>query len=485
MGHSISVYQALVEHAVDPITLIDEHGVVIYQNPACETYFGWTPGDLIGTNIFDYLHPSDLQTAIDAYETIRRGEDQDRIVLRFRNKEGNWRIVEVVASNLEDGGRELMILNTRDVTEHREMLDQLTQSEERFRAAFDTANTIFVIFDMESSIIVDVNPAWTAMTGHSRDSSIGRSAVELGVWKNPSERDRLLALVDERGSVSRFRVTLLDKDNNDRTILIDAQIMPSSHGQRIYFAGVDVTERERFEEQLRQSQRIEAIGQLTSGIVHDFNNMLTVIRGHVELGLARYMDETQTRNAFSAIHDAALRGSDHIEKLVTFSREQDLNPEFFSVGECVNEMVRLLGHTLGSHVGVEVDINDTWQCNVDRGLLENAILNMSINARDAMPAGGNLRISTADVHVDGESARFMDIAPGDYVRLDVADDGKGMSEETQARVFEPFYTTKSPGDGTGLGMSMVFGFVRQSLGHIKIDSEPGRGTTISLYLPRS
>jgi PAS domain S-box-containing protein len=360
MGHSISVYEALVEHAVDPITLIDENGVVIYQNPASAVYFGWEPEDLLGTNIFDHLHPNDLQTAVDAYEAIRRGEDQDRIVVRFRTKDDRWRIVEVVASDLEENGRHLLILNTRDVTE-----------------------------------------------------------------------------------------------------------------------------REHFEEQLRQSQRIEAFGQLTSGIVHDFNNMLTIIRGHVELGLNRYMDEKQTRESFVAIHDAALRGSDHIEQLMTFSRTQDLNPERFAAGECVNDMVKLIGHTLGSQIEIEVHGNDTWQCNVDRRLLENAILNMSINARDAMPQGGRLQIVTRDVRVDEESARFMDVESGDYIGLEVSDTGTGMSEETQARVFEPFYTTKPAVGGTGLGMSMVFGFVRQSLGHIRIESEPGNGTTISLFLPRS
>jgi signal transduction histidine kinase/CheY-like chemotaxis protein len=249
----------------------------------------------------------------------------------------------------------------------------------------------------------------------------------------------------------------------------------------------EAAERSKLAEQLRQSQKMEAIGHLAGGLAHDFNNMLSVIMGSVELakrGLARAGGNPER------YLDAATAGVDRAaaltHRLLAFSRQQPLTPEPIDPNTMVSEMAELLARTLGGAVKLETVLaGGLWRTNADSGELESAILNLAINARDAMPEGGRLTIETSNACLDDDyAARHIGIPSGQYVLIAVSDTGTGMSPELIERAFEPFFTTKPPGQGTGLGLSQVYGFVRQSGGHVKIYSEPGHGTTIKLYLPR-
>jgi signal transduction histidine kinase len=249
----------------------------------------------------------------------------------------------------------------------------------------------------------------------------------------------------------------------------------------------EVHERTRAEEQLRQVQKMEAIGQLTGGIAHDFNNMLAVVIGGLNI-LQRRLEKGDTNIArfVNAAIDGAQRAAALTQRLLAFSRQQPLAPEPLNPNKMISGMTELLTRTLGEHIAVEIVLGaGVWQVKADPGQLENAVLNLCVNARDAMPDGGRLTIETSNSYVDDVVAKEYAIPAGQYALIAVADSGIGMISEVMIRAFDPFYTTKEVGKGTGLGLSQVYGFVRQSGGHVKIYSEIGVGTTVKIYLPRN
>jgi signal transduction histidine kinase len=248
----------------------------------------------------------------------------------------------------------------------------------------------------------------------------------------------------------------------------------------------EVGERMRAEEQLRQAQKMDAIGQLTGGIAHDFNNMLAVVIGALNLMQRRLAKgDTDVTRYIEAATDGANRASALTQRLLAFSRQQPLNPSAIDANKLVTSMTELLGRTLGEHVQIETVLGaGLWRTFADNVQLESAIINLAVNARDAMPEGGKLTIETANASVDAVYGAENGVAPGQYIVICVTDSGTGMTPEIMAQAFDPFFTTKEVGKGTGLGLSQVFGFVRQSGGHVKLYSETGHGTTVKVYLPR-
>jgi signal transduction histidine kinase/ActR/RegA family two-component response regulator len=247
----------------------------------------------------------------------------------------------------------------------------------------------------------------------------------------------------------------------------------------------EIAEREKAEAALRQSQKMEAVGQLTGGVAHDFNNLLTVITGNLDLLERCAGVDGRARGNVEAAQRAAWQGARLAQQLLAFARQQDLRPEIIHLGDAMAEYEGLLRRALGESIEVAIGCDpDLWLCRVDPAQFENSILNLAFNARDAMPAGGRLAISLCNVHFGGCDAP-ANVAAGDYVLVSVADTGKGIAPEQLDRVFEPFYTTKEPGHGTGLGLSQVYGFVEQSGGHVRIESTVGTGTTVMIYLPKA
>ena len=266
-------------------------------------------------------------------------------------------------------------------------------------------------------------------------------------------------------------------------------LVVDDHGkpEAVLAINTDITERLALEEQLQQSQRLEAVGQLTGGVAHDFNNLLTVILGHSEL-LEEQLEETPLlRDSARLIRGAAERAAELPRRLLAFARRQPLAPEIVDVNELINGLTPLLRPTLHEHVDFNiVPCASPWPAFIDPAQLESAILNLCINARDAVSGNGSIVLETANVTLDKNYARRdSEVVPGDYVQVVVSDTGEGIPAAALKKVFEPFFTTKPKGKGTGLGLSMVYGFVKQSRGHIKIYSEPGEGTTVKLYLPRA
>ncbi len=274
-----------------------------------------------------------------------------------------------------------------------------------------------------------------------------------------------------------------------RTMYLDVQAVPLTYLGKpsVMACGRDVTQRRQTDEQLRQSQKSEAVGQLAGGIAHDFNNILTVIIGNLELAADTAGSSPDLQEAIQRALTGAEKGSALTHRLLAFSRRQPLQPETVGINRLVAGMIDLLRRSLGEDIEIETRLDEhLWPAIADAGQLENALLNLAINARDAMPDGGKLTIETANAHLDAEYAeRSTEVTPGDYAMLAVTDTGIGMSREVIQRAFEPFFTTKDVGKGSGLGLSMIYGFIKQSGGHARIYSEPGHGTTVRLYLPRA
>jgi PAS domain S-box-containing protein len=333
--------------------------------------------------------------------------------------------------------------------------------------------------------LVQVNPAWTRLLGWSEAQLLARPFIEFVDAADHAEIADVVARLAAGQVVTGFVDTVMASDGSARTVMWTA--VPDAGSDLFYIIGRDLTEQHRTEEALRQAQKMEAVGQLTGGLAHDFNNLLTGMMGNLELlqhRVARGRLDDLDRFILAA-QGAGRRAASLTQRLLAFSRRQTLDPRPTDVNRLIGGMEDMLRRTIGPENSLEVvGAGGLWAACIDAGQLENALLNLCINARDAMPGGGRLTIETANKWLDDRSARERDLAPGQYLSLCVTDTGSGMDQQTIERAFEPFFTTKPLGQGTGLGLSMIYGFARQSGGQVRIYSEVGLGTTICIYLPR-
>ncbi len=428
-------------------------------------------------------------------------EEQALLARRQATAEANERISLFLSLGL--GGAGLLILAVSvwsiavanrnlkaALTERDQIQDALKDSDALIRAVFENIPDFLYTFEVTPDgrfLVGDFNPALARLVGGRLEEMRGKDIMEAFPILGP----RIKALYDrvlQAGGAITHRETI--DVPGAGPITWESMLAPvfddAGRPVRIVGSSRDITERERAEEAARRSQRMEAVGQLTGGVAHDFNNLLQVIRANLEMVERALKDDRNRTRLQNAIH-AADRAADLTRQLLAFARRQPLEPIVVNPGRLVGDMAELLRRTLGEAIEVETVVaGGLWNTIADPAHIESALLNLAINARDAMPEGGRLTVELANAALDDRyAARDADITPGQYVMLAVSDTGQGMSRETVARVFEPFFTTKPEGKGTGLGLSMVYGFVKQSKGHIQIYSEPGQGTTVKIYLPRT
>ncbi len=370
---------------------------------------------------------------------------------------------------------------------HRQAERALRESEERYRRIIETANEGVWMLDVDLNTTF-VNRRLGSMLGHDAHEMVGRPVLDFvhedsraGTWRNLDRR-----VTTQTGQTEmRFK----RKDGSELWALLEAtpirDAMDRYHG--VLAMLMDITQRKRLEEQLRQAQKMEAIGSLAGGVAHDFNNLLSVVLSYTVMVLSSLKPGDPIRQDLEEVRKAGERAGELTRQLLAFSRQQMLEPTTLDLNQVVAGMERMLRRLVGEEIELSLLTSHTLGTTfADPGQIEQILMNLVVNARDAMPGGGKVAIETANVELDAAYAEaHHDVTPGPYVLLAVSDTGAGMDAATQVRIFEPFFTTKEKGKGTGLGLSTVFGIVRQSGGHVWVYSEPGRGTTFRIYLPRT
>jgi two-component system, cell cycle sensor histidine kinase and response regulator CckA len=447
--------------------------------------FGYEPGQIavFGTTFLSALHPEDK---VRIREELRRGiRDGNSVSLEYRiiRPNGAVRFIHSHTNVIRDAKTNHLVRlvgTAQDITESK-------KAEERFYKAFNANPEPMTIAIMSNGLYIDVNESFLRITEHRREDVIGHTSLDLHFWERPEDRAKFIEILTNRGSVRDLEITFLTKSGEQRIGMILAETIEVD-GQTCVLAIVkDFTDQKGLEKQLRQSQKMEAIGQLSGGIAHDFNNLLSVIIGYCEAIEERLSPDDPLQRKCEQIKKAGQSAASLTSQLLAFSRQQVLAPKILDLNTIVRNVEKMLRRLIGEHIDFSTVLEPGLaSIKADQGQIEQVIVNLVVNARDAMPRGGRLRIETASVHLDEAYVRrHSPQQAGPYVSVTVSDTGTGMDAETQAHIFEPFFTTKEIGKGTGLGLSTVYGVVRQSDGHIWVYSELGHGTTFKIYLPRS
>jgi len=481
--------KAILDSAVAGVITIDSKGLIETVNTSAERQFGYSADELVGRNI-SMLMPEPYSSQHDGYLARYLATGERRVIGIGREVQGLRRDGSIFPMHLSIG--EYSIGNERhftgivyDLSVQRALEARLDREQAMFRSIFDSLPDAGFISDTRYRIRL-VNQAFTHVFGYTNEEVIGRPCGSLceglqdaETFSRPpaSGKDRLTATMQFRRSDGKsFLARAMHQTIFDR------------NGNAIGGLGLihDLTAEREQAAVLLQAQRMEAVGQLTGGVAHDFNNLLTVILGNLEL-LEPKLKTELTISLASEAREAAEMGARLTDRLLTFARRQRLQTHRINLNQFVLNLTELLRRTIGADIDLSTSLAaDLWSTEADPGQVENAVLNLAINARDAMPNGGRLVIETRNASLDADAVALLPgMHPGDYVVLSVADTGVGMAPEVRARAFEPFFTTKGPSKGSGLGLSTIYGFAHQSGGNVTIYSEQGRGTTVNLYLPKA
>jgi two-component system, cell cycle sensor histidine kinase and response regulator CckA len=454
-----------------------------------ERQLGFTVTEALLPGWFEaHVHPEDLAGVMERKAALfTDGHLVDEY--RFADKKGEYRWIRAELRLLRDAaGRPVEVIGSwTDVTARKEAELQVMENEERYRLLFDSNPHPMYVFDSETFVFLAVNKAAVHHYGYSREEFLAMPATDI---RPKEEVAGFLRAVE--GPVGRTHPDVVGvfvhrKKDGTRVQMEVARSPIRLQGRRCWLiSAMDVTERQRLEEQFLQSQKMESMGRLAGGVAHDFNNLLGVITGYGDLLKRKLSGDVRLRRYADEIGKAAERATGLTRQLLVFSRKQVLQPRILDLNASVVETEKMLRRLIGEDIQLVTALDDQLgQVRADPGQIDQVLMNLAVNARDAMPKGGRLTIETANVEVDAAAARTQPgLETGRYVVLTVADTGCGMTAEVRARVFEPFFTTKGEGKGTGLGLATVHGIVTQSDGHIVLDTEPGRGTTFRIHLPR-
>ena len=480
---SDALFRTFAQAIPNQLWTASPQGGLTWINDRTLDFSGLDREGVLGLNWTAIVHEEDLQEAAAAWERSLRSGAPYETEFRLRRRDGafRWHLTRALPLRNDAGEIVRWVGTNTDINERKTAEAHSARELER---VWTLSPIIKLVVSLETGAVVAANPSWTKALGWPAEETLGRSVADFDGPQSGGTADSLAAMVADREAATDREVAVATRDGGRRRIAWTT--VPEE--RLLYAFGRDVTDLRLAEDALRQSQKMEAVGQLTGGIAHDFNNLLQGITGSLDL-VQKRLSQGRTGELERFITGAmtsANRAAALTHRLLAFSRRQPLDPRPVRANPLVSSMEDLLRRTLGERVDLELVLSGgLWQTLCDPNQLENAVLNLAINARDAMPDGGKLTIETCNAHLDSiYAAQSREVRPGQYVCICVTDTGSGMDAETIQRAFEPFFTTKPIGQGTGLGLSMIYGFARQSEGYAKIYSEIGRGTTVKLYLPR-
>jgi two-component system, cell cycle sensor histidine kinase and response regulator CckA len=480
---------AIVECSEDAIIAADLDGKITDWNAGAEKMFGYSRAEAAGMPVTLIVAPDRRHEAREILARIRKGAgviNQETVRTRQDGKPVN---VSLTVSPIRDrAGRPTgSAAIVRDITERIEMEAALRRSEANFRSVIENS-PYGALRSLPDGRILLANPAVVRMLGYNSETEILNLNMGTDVYRNMADRDRMIEQSRNAEYLKDIEVEWKHRSGSSIMVRFSSHVVKNQAGEVDHFDLMvqDITKQRSLEDQLRQAQKMEAIGRLAGGVAHDFNNLLGVIIGYSELALDQLGQASAVRGQVEQIRKAGERASALTRQLLAFSRQQVLDTKTLNLNAIISDMAQMLRRLIGEDVELQTNLHSELHAiRGDQGQIEQVIMNLAVNARDAMPQGGRLMIETRNATLEeDELQRRAPMTAGDYILLTISDTGVGMDAETQAHIFEPFFTTKAQGKGTGLGLATVYGVVKQSGGYIWVYSEPGVGSTFKLYLPR-
>jgi two-component system cell cycle sensor histidine kinase/response regulator CckA len=479
------LFQALVEYSSDAIVLSDATGKMLFLSHTAERLLGYPISERLGKNVFDHLHPDDVPKAQALFEELLHEPRVPKtLVVRNLHRDGGWRYIEaVVVNRLDEPAVGAVVTNFRDITERRLAEDALRDSEAKYRFFIERA--VFGIYrSTEDGRILEANPALARMLGYDTVDEV-MTLNMTDIYQSSADRVRLLE--SHRGQPGGTVEVRWKKKNGEPMLArLTARTIVGPDGRESYETiAEDITEKRALEDQLRRAQKMEAIGRLARGIAHDFNNVLAAIVGSADLLVHRYPSDHPAHVEAVEIRKAAERGASFTRQLLAFGRRQALEPQAVDVHQAARAFDSTLRRIIGSGVTVTIEMpGPSPIVRMEPGQIEQVLMNLAVNARDAMPDGGTMHIRLDAVDVDKRNkAKYPGMPASRYARVAVKDSGVGMDADLQRQIFEPFFTTKDPDKGTGLGLSIVYTIAKEAGGTVTCTSSPGKGTTFEVLLP--
>ncbi|NWJ48620.1 MAG: PAS domain S-box protein [Chloroflexi bacterium] len=474
------------------IIITSAEGQIVDINPSALKLSGYTREESIEHNVMELgTWPEPEHRAYIGNMLLKQGY-LHQVDTTYRIKNGDIRRVLAYYEIIELAGVKRILSMINDVTEIKHAEEALRNSEEKFSKVFKSSPLPIIISGLEDARILDANQQALDFFGYAREEFIGHTAAELQMWVKPELRDMAVEQIKKQGYIHNFDNEYRLKSGEIRSVIASFEIIELDGKPQVLSVLSDITERKRAQdeltknrEQLFQAQKMETVGKLAGGVAHDFNNLLTVIQGYIDIWQFSLDEDDPHREELEEINKATQRATALTRQLLTLSRRQVVQTKEIDLNELIRNLEKMLRRVIGEDVELVCELEKSLgKVKVDPGQIEQVILNLSVNARDAMPKGGRLKLKTYNFEVNNDYAdKHITIKTGSYIVLETSDTGKGMDKETLSHIFEPFFTTKETGKGTGLGLSIVYGIVQQNEGHVWVYSEPMLGTTFKIFLP--